>query len=180
MKKLFSILVLSVMLMLPIGAKAGEFKPSCEKSCPTEDGKCTSTCTIRVENNTSSLSSINATLEVVGEGAKVTKVTEGEGWLNLTGSLDGNSIPLSFTATPPVTASSFLLATINLELESAAADCTLKLTNPETGVTVEQKITTTTTVKTGATLPIAIIACGAGVALVIYLTTKKNKKMYKI
>ena len=45
-------------------------------------------------------------------------------------------------------------------------------------VTVE--ITTTTETKTGASLPIAIIAVGVVGATVIYATTKKNKKLYKI
>lgn len=177
MKKLFSILVLSVVLLLPMSAKAASIVPSCEKSCPTENGKCTSVCTIRVEGNTGSLTEFNANLEIVGEGVTITSITAGDGWTNL----NGTSTNLSFIASNgAVTTSNFTLATINLELESSATNCSLKLSNPSVGTEVTVEIETETTVKTGATLPIAILACGAGLAAVIYIVASKNKKIYKI
>ena len=55
------------------------------------------------------------------------------------------------------------------------SNCFLSI-GQETKVT----ITTTTETKTGASLPIAIVAIGVVGATVIYATTKKNKKLYKI
>ena len=76
--------------------------------------------------------------------------------------------------------SNFTLMTFNLELESAAVNCTLNLKNPSIGQETKVTITTTTETKTGASLPIAIVAIGVVGATVIYATTKKNKKLYKI
>ena len=171
LKKLLGVIALSMVLLLPVKAGAATINPKCEKSCPTENGKCTSVCT---------LTEFKATLDIVGDGVTVTKITPGTGWTNLTASTTGKSIPLDFLASTAVTTSDFVLATINLELESSATNCSLKLSNPSVGTEVTTVIETTTETKTGATLPLAIIACGAVVAVVIYGATKKNKKMYKI
>ena len=182
MKKLLSIIAISVML-LPLGAKAGEFKLGCEKSCPTEDGKCTSVCTVKAEGNTSALSEFNGTLEVVGDGVKVTSLTPGTGWMKISPTdteLNSKTIPLNFTANPAISDNSFLLMTVNLELESSATDCSLKLYNAKMDIVTETTVETTTTTKTGASLPVVIIAGGAIVAIAIYTVTKKNKKLYKI
>ena len=180
LKKLLGVIALSMVLLLPVKAGAATINPKCEKSCPTENGKCTSVCTISVAGNTGSLTEFKATLNIVGDGVTVTKITPGTGWTNLTASTTGKSIPLDFLASTAVTTSDFVLATINLELESSATNCSLKLSNPSVGTEVTTVIETTTETKTGATIPLAIIACGAVVAVVIYGATKKNKKMYKI
>lgn len=180
LKKLLGVIALSMVLLLPVNASAASINPKCEKSCPTENGKCTSVCTISVAGNTGSLTEFGATLEIVGDGVTVTKITPGTGWINLTESISGKSIPLKFQASTAITTSDFVLATINLELESSATNCSLKLTSPTVGTEVTTVIETTTETKTGATLPLAIIACGAVAAVVIYSATKKNKKMYKI
>ena len=185
MKKFISFIALVIaIIIVPMGAKAATIVPKCEKSCPTEGGKCTSTCKINVEGNTTEINSFSATLQVLGNGVTVKSLTPGDGWQKVSPSdaeLAGTSIPLSLIANNGnITASNFTLATFTLELESSAADCSLKVTNPSIGSEVTIEIETTTETKTGAALPIAIIGCGVIGAGLIYSVTKKNKKMYKI
>lgn len=179
MKKLLSFLVIGVVAVLPLSVKAFSLVPSCEKSCPTEDGKCEQTCKIEVKNNTDSLTSIAPTLTITGDSDKITlkSIQGGEGW-EASQTRDGNVINLSFLATSPVTASNFTLATFVLELEDKATDCSLSLKNGE--VTVEIETDVTEEVETGATIPLAILACAVVAGGAIYLVTKKNKKLYKI
>ncbi len=185
MKKLFGFMALGMALaLMPMGASATSIVPKCDKSCPTEEGKCTSTCKITIEENTSSLTSFTATLEIAGDGVSVTSFTGGDGWTVVTPQINGNltekSIPVSLIATTAITDSNFTLATFTLELESSATDCSIKIANPSTGSEKTIEIEKTTETKTGASLPIAIIGCGLVGAVVIYSVTKKNKKMYKI
>ena len=175
-------LLLAVVVM-PISVNAASLQTKCDKSCPTEDGKCTATCTITVEGNTASMTTFSGTLEIVGDGVTVKTFAPGEGWTKVSptdAELASKSIPISFMSTSGVTTANFTLATITLELESKATDCSLRLKNPSVGSEVTVEIKTTTETKTGASLPIAIIAVGAVGAVVIYATTKKNKKIYKI
>lgn len=176
MKKLLSILVLSVIVMAPLGVKAARIDGNCEKSCPTGDGKCTSVCTLKVKDNTSALTEFKGELEF-GKGVTIKSVTPGEGWTNL----NGNNPSLSFMATSGnISAKDFTLATVTIELESASTDCTIKLKNPSIGVEVTIPDPKPENPSTGAALPIAIIAGGAVVAGAIYVATRKNKKLYKI
>ena len=178
----FIALVMAVVLM-PMGVEAAELKTKCEKSCPTENGTCTSTCTITVEGNTATMTTFTGNLEVVGTGVTVKSFTAGEGWQKVSPTdteLANSTIPISFVAASGITSSNFTLATITLEIESAATDCSLRLKNPSVGSEITVEIKTTTETKTGAALPIAIIGCGVIGAGVIYSVTKKNKKMYKI
>ena len=183
MKKLLSIIAISVML-LPLGAKAGEFKFDCDKSCPTEDGKCTATCQVKVENpEAKDFSIINGKINIASDGVKITKFTAGSGWTPITpsatDSLDGKELNVSLSANPSINSSEFILFSLNLEIENKDVDCSLAFT-PEGSTTIETTIETTTTTKTGASLPVVIIAGGAIVAIAIYTVTKKNKKLYKI
>ena len=187
MKKYLSFIVMIgiVAFILPVVASAVEIQtPPCEKVCdkPDANGKCQSICTIKVANNTSTMTEFNATLLIKGKGASIKSIQPGDGWNDLTSSTNGTSIPLSLIATNGVTTTNFLLATVTLELESSATDCSLTVSNPSIGkdVTVDITQTTTTQTKTGAALPIAIVACGACAAVFIYSTTKKSKKIYKI
>ena len=184
MKKFISFIALVMaIVIIPMGVDAASIVPKCEKSCPTEGGKCTSTCKINVEGNTAEINSFSATLEIVGSGVTVKSLTPGDGWQKISPSdaeLSGTSIPLSLIASNNITASNFTLATFTLEIESSAADCSLRISNPTTGSEVTVEIETTTETKTGAALPIAIIGCGVIGAGLIYSVTKKNKKMYKI
>ena len=179
-KKLTGLVALIVaLLVMPTMVSATSLKTTCDKSCPTEDGKCTATCTIKIEENTT----FTGDLEIVGDGVTVTSFTAGEGWTKVSptdAELSGKTLPISLMSTAGVSDANFTLATITLELESKAADCSLKLKNPSAGSEVTVEITTTTETKTGASLPIAIIAVGVVGATVIYATTKKNKKLYKI
>lgn len=180
MKKILTVIALSIVLLLPLGVNAastGKIELPCDKSCPNEaTGKCEATCKIKISGNTGSLNEFKGTIQFVGEGVTIKSVTAADGWTNL----GGTSTDLSFLAAPEVSAASFEVATIVLEIEDAATNCSLKLVNPSVGTTVETEIKQTTTVKTGATLPIAVVVCGIGAAGVIYALTRKNKKMYKI
>ncbi len=184
MKKYLSFIVAGVVAcILPMSVSAGKVGVSCNKSgrC-AETGKCTSTCEVKVTENTQSLSSFNGTFTVKGEGAKVTSVSPGDGWQLISPSsseLSGSNIPISFISESGVTASNFVLMTVNLELENSATDCSVVLNTGEWGE-VEVKIEQTVQTKTGASLPIALVGVGAVGAVVIYVTTKKSKKMYKI
>ena len=52
-KKLTGLVALIVaLLVMPTMVSATSLKTTCDKSCPTEDGKCTATCTIKIEENT--------------------------------------------------------------------------------------------------------------------------------
>ena len=178
----FIALVMAIVIM-PMGVNATSLDNKCSKSCPTSEGKCTSTCTISVKDNNATMTTFQANLVVVGEGATITSFTPGDGWTKVSptdSDLANSTIPINFVSTDGVTESNFTLATITLELESSAADCSLRLTNPSVGNEVTVTIETTTETKTGAALPIAIIGCGVIGAGVIYSVTKKNKKIYKI
>lgn len=184
MKKFLGLIAIAMaVVLLPMSASAESLKTTCDKSCPTTEGKCTSTCTIKVEGNTTAMKTFTSTLEVVGEGVTVKSLTAGEGWTKVSptdADLKGNSIPLSLVSATGVTEENFTLATFTLELESAAADCTLKLKEPSAGSEITVTIETTTETKTGASLPIAIALVGITGAVVIYATSKKSKKIYKI
>ena len=58
MKKIISFIALVMaIIIIPMGVDAATIVPKCEKSCPTEGGKCTSTCKINVEGNTAEINS---------------------------------------------------------------------------------------------------------------------------
>lgn len=176
MKKFLSLLVvLCVMVTLPMGVKAFSLdtKNACEKSCPNKDGRCTQTCKINIKDNNRSLTDMNITLKY-GTGVSVKSVNPSTGWENVSTSND----KLSFITNTPVSTKDFTIATVVFDVENAETDCTINvgIDNASYEITVDQ----TTQVKTGASLPIAIIGCGAVAAVAIYLTTKKSKKMYKI
>lgn len=175
MKKLFSLfIVLSLMVLLPMGANATEIKPNCDKSCPTEDGKCQQTCRLEIVGNKTALTSfdVDITIDENADKIKLLSINGNDGW-EATQNRSGNKITMLFTNPSPVTAADFTLGTFVMELADSSVNCSLTINGVE--VTTE----TTTQVKTGATLPIAIIGCGLAAVAVIYLSTR-HKKMYKI
>lgn len=179
MKKILTFLVLSVVVLLPFGAKAvsNDIAFSCDqpKVCEENGTKnCQSTCTIGIKNNTASVTEVKFTLATKSTDATIKSVTPATGWTNL-----GDTKSVDLIANAAVTDSTFNLATVIVETTDKATDCTLVLTR-EDGTIVEKKIETTETVKTGVSLPIAILACGVGAAIVIIAVTKKNNKMSKI
>ena len=179
-KSLFYVIAICAMFILPFSVKAAELSVSCEKSCPTEAGKCEQTCKIDVKENKESLTLLVPTLTLTGDADKVTvkSVSGGEGW-TATQTRTGNVVSFNFIATSAVTTENFTLGTFVLELADASVNCSgqFKLADAEATITTT---TTTETVNTGATLPLVILACGAGIAVVAYVVASKNKKMYKI
>ncbi len=178
MKKLLGIVALSLAIILPMNASAAGYQIAadssvCSKSCPTADGKCSQTCQIKVINNTTSISTLNVNL-TFGDGVSITEVKASDGWENLS----GNSNNISLMANTPITASSFVAATVTFDVTNASTDCSIGIEVEGQKNVVEVKQTQQT--QTGASLPIAIIAVGACAAIVIYGATRKNKKMYKI
>ncbi len=185
-KKLLSILVIgAVALALPISASALTISGKCEKeeTCGTT---CTSVCTVTVSNNTYELGAFSGTWSFSpAENASIVEVRAGDGW-TLVSDPTSTAVSLEATGSVPVTASSFILFTVELEVEAGIEGCEFSLTgasfdratpdNTDITVTVE----TVTSVSTGDTLPIVILACGIGAGVVIYVVTKKGKKIYKI
>ena len=185
MKKIIGFIALVMALVIaPIEAQAdGNIVPKCEKSCPTEGGKCTQTCKINVEGNDTSLTTVTAQLNISGSGVTVKSFDAGDGWQVVSPTsteMSGTSIPISLVSTTGISSANFTLATFTLEVESSTTDCSLKISNPSIGSEVTVEVETTTETKTGATLPLAIVGCGLVGVVVIYSLTKKNKKMYKI
>lgn len=177
MKKFLSLLVvLCAMVVLPMGAQALKLdtKNACDKSCPDkETGRCTQTCRIKIAENSTPLNELDITLKY-GTGVSIKSVTAGDGWTNL----NGTKPTMKFMASPAVNTKDFTLATVVFDVENATTDCSINVSLEGASYTIE--VEDTTQVKTGANLPLAIVGCGAAAAVVIYLATKKNKKMYKI
>ena len=176
-KKLLSFLVIGVVALLPLSAKALNIVGNCEKDTDCPEGTCRSVCEIRVENNTQTLNDFSGEFVFTpSDKGEIVSVTPGDGWTNNT----GNSANFMFTSTEGISDASFDLATVVLEVEEGVTGCTLTVSNPSVGGEIDIEITTETEVDTGATLPIAILACGIGAVAVIYVVSKKNKKLYKI
>lgn len=181
MKKLFSLLlVLGVMVMMPIGVHAAgndiEISGSCEKdtNCPDSAGYCYSTCKVRVTKNTVGI----AKIEFEAKSNDKVEIVSAEGQNGFILS-SGNSKTFKLeTAGDEVKTNAFDIVTYRIKYPNDVnCEQILKFNNLEVKVDVPND---TKPPKTGATLPIAIITCGIGAAAVIYLTTKKSKKLYKI
>lgn len=182
MKKLFSLLlVLGVMVMMPIGAQAAGNDiemhiTGCEKdtNCPDSGGYCYSTCKVRVTKNTVGFSALE--FEISSDDKVEIVSTEGQNGFMVT---SGNNKNFKLeTAGDTVKTNSFDLLTYKIKYPK---DVNCAQTLKFNGAVIETEVPNDTKPpKTGATLPIAIITCGIGAAAVIYLTTKKSKKLYKI
>ena len=179
MKKLLSILVIGIFVFLPLSVSAAKIEGTCEKNEDCPDDVCQSICTIRVTGNTSTIQEFEGDLVFTpADGGEIVEVQAGEDFTNLS----GNDAHISFIAAngTGVTASSFTLAKVILNVDKDVVGCSLKLTNPSVGTEVKIDVEVTEEVNTGATLPIAILACGVGAGAIIYAISRKNKKLYKI
>lgn len=180
MKKLLSILGIGVAaLVLPMSVEAARITGNCEKDTNCPDDVCQSVCTIKIVENTSTIQNFEGDLVFTpADGGQIVSVTAGDDFTNLS----GNDAHINFVAAngTGVTASSFTLATVVLNVDKDVTGCLLQLTNPSIGAEIDIEIEVETDVDTGAALPITILACGIGAGAVIYVVTKKNKKLYKI
>lgn len=174
MKKYLSILVLGIALLLPLSASAATNKVefTCG-DCVDNGDVCQKTCKVAITGDSITLNSFTANL-TLSEGLTLDKVTPADGWLDLS---TGSS--LNFTATTSVTGTNINLATVVVNVPKDAENCTIQL-QPTGFENVTVDVTVDQIVSTGATLPIAIIACGMVAAFVVYAVSKKNTKMYKI
>lgn len=178
LKKCLSFMVVGIAaLALPMVVNAAKIVGSCGGATLCENGKCRETCKIRVEENTEKLNLFTGEFVFTpADKGKIVEVNAGDLWKNES----GNSANFMFSSAEGVTAANFDLVTVVLEVEQGIKGCSLQVKNPNVGTNVEIEIETTTQTQTGAALPIAIIGCGACAAVVIYATTKKSKKIYKI
>lgn len=184
MKRLLSVLVISVALLLPMTANAATAKVdvSCDnKACVDNGDTCQRTCSIGLVGDESfAVGKFEGTLTLSDSRVKLSKVTAADGWTNVN---VGNLEKLNLTTTNGAnkTGSKIALATFVLDIPKGGdVDCTVTLTAGDYGkadikVEVDEEV-----VKTGATLPLAILACGIAAAGVVYFVSKKNTKMYKI
>ena len=72
MKKMLSFLAIGIVaVVLPMSVHAASLDWSCDKSCPTENGKCEQTCKLGIKNNTSTITTSeglgNITLTFTGD-----------------------------------------------------------------------------------------------------------------
>ena len=183
MKKLLSILVIGVVaLALPMSASALSLASDCEKSCRNEEtGVCEQVCRVYLTDvGSTDLTNVTPTLTLTGDADKVSvgSLTPANDNILAETSREGDVISMNFTFLTQPTTDTVDLGTLVLELEDDAVDCSGYFSLNE--VKYEMEVETTTEVDTGATLPIAILACGIGAGAIIYVATKKNKKLYKI
>ena len=177
MKRFISLLVIGVLLLLPIGAKALSFgiEGSCGECDEATEGICTTTCTIIVNNNTGDLGEVKVKI-TPATGVTISEVTAASGW-TYSGTID----EAYFQALLPVSESKFTLATFKQTFSKSIQDCspTIELEDGKTYIvpTPEPKPDQP---NTGVSLPMVILIGGAAVAVVLYSVTNKNKKMYKI
>lgn len=183
MKKLLSFLIIGVIaIALPLSVEAADsitFTGNCQKKDDCPEGVCQNVCQVKVKGNQAALKEISGTFEFTpADKGEVVSITAANGWTNNT----GNSSTFMFTSTDSagVTASEFDLATVVVNVEEGITGCSLKVTNGGIEYEIEVETTVETNPGTGATLPIAILACGVGAVAVIYVVSKKNKKLYKI
>lgn len=183
MKKFLSILVISVALILPMGVKAaqGQVMFKCSDQCVDNGDSCQKDCTIAVQSSTSlSLSNFTANLTfsvngVASNDLKVVEVKPANGW---TDASTGTNLSLIATSTP-LTGTTVDVATVTVSYPKDAVNCEISLNSPGFS-TSTVKPEPEKPVNTGAALPLAILACGAVAAGVVYVVSKKNTKMYKI
>ena len=123
MKKFLGFMALTMaMLVLPVVAKADtNFAVDCEKSCPTENGKCISACKITASGNTSNITSISVNIDFVADKGIVLKDFKvGDGWTKLsptdeTINVGSDKVQLSFVSSG-VTSSNFEIASFKVFL----------------------------------------------------------------
>ncbi len=187
MKKFFGILLLGVMVMLmPITAHAaGQLKLQKVGDCVETGDNCTYTYKLSVEGDSDTYTSLSVAFTYAPKGGKANGITNmtftaPEGWTaNAVQNDNGYNVTYSYNE-GLFTGSSFDLGTVTVTTlrDADIYDCSFNYAFNGKTSTVEVEVVQT--VETGASLPIAIIACGAIAAVVVYKQATKNTKMYKI
>lgn len=184
MKKIYKGMLLSVLgvvLFMPVMAKAIGFDLACGKAELCDNGKCKQTCTVTVTGNTGLAENTTVSGKVTltnPTGTKITAIKTDETKFLSESNFSTNPATLKFTSFAAISDSSFTLATITVET-TQNQDCSLEFELEGVTKKVDPNPTPENP-KTGATMPIAIISTGALAAAAIYLTTRKNTKLYKI
>lgn len=180
MKKFISLLVLGVLLLVPIGAKALSFEidvreDSCTECTEPVDGVCTTICTIAIKNNSGDLGEVKLQI-IPATGVTISEVTAANGW-----TYSGTISDATFQSLLPVSDSAFTLATFKQTFSSSVEDCspTIRLEDGKE-YQIPTPEPTPNPPHTGVSLPVVILIGGVVVAITLYTITNKNKKMYKI
>lgn len=190
MKKTMNGLLLGllVLILMPVGANAaGGYSLDVKKEyctvtkCEATDEKCESTCFIYINNDGAEIDTLSLKI-TPSNGVTIKSVTGTEvksdvytGTWTATGTT--NAVLTITPAIPATVTGKIPVAKVVTEYNKNT-DCSISVSlggQPSQEVTIVTEVT-----KTGAELPIAILACGAGIAAIIYLTVRKNTKLYKI
>ncbi len=188
MKKFLSFLLVGLLgITIGVAGVAAEkldFKFEKTGDCAyDEEGMCTQTYTLKLENNTHTFTSLKfkVTPRVKGEATDKIKVGEfkpAAGWTLL--SNDPLNVELFYSDnTEGVSDKTITFGTLTITKPVDLVDCDI-LFEPEGYEVVEKEIVSEKQPSTGVALPIIVLTCGLGVAFATYYVTKKNNKMYKI
>lgn len=181
MKKTFFIMILTIILLLPVGANAADIDYSWERWC---SGNCTLSYTFTVDN-LNGATAVSPILTLTGDAdqIEVVSVEGADGW-NATNSREGNKITMNFTREGATTSNN--LGTLTLKLKNYNTNYSAQLELDGSVITIAEASSTTTNdgeltnPDTGAFINYGIIVGGLGISAIIILLSKKNKKLYKI
>ena len=207
MKKVISLLVLAIMVIIPMKTNAAlDFSGfKCDAAVKGSDGNTTETCyIIGKATNGSSISRFTATLTLTEMSIK--SITASSPWTDYS-----NGTNLSFTASSSVTSDNFTIATIVFNVLGPNCKVAFKpcytedgkygCGDPvETGDKPKCKIVNGTyygkdgsvvtsavynsqcvsNPQTGNFLPYVVIIAGLSLAISVYTISRKNTKLYKI
>ena len=184
-KKLLSILGIGVMaIALPLGVSAEEItfelNANCtpDTNCPDDEGYCYTTCTTYVADLSVPIEELEFSINFESDsGVDIVEMQAEDGWELVSSE---NSTDISLIADETISGNRFNVLQYRIRhLSDVNCDHELVYLNSKVTVTTETEEQPENP-STGATLPIAILACGVGAVAVIYVVSKKNKKLYKI
>lgn len=176
MKKYLSILVMGLALtVLPISAKAANVKVdfTCDKQCVDTGDMCQTTCNIGLSGDSVAVTNFKAELEL-SSGLTIASVTPKDPFQNMS-----NGTNLEFQSLTSTSGTNVPVATVVINVPKDAVNCSITL-KPTGFENKRVEIKQEQPVKTGANLPLVIIACGILAAGAVYVVSKKNTKLYKI
>lgn len=175
MKKYLSILVIGIALILPMSVGAATVKTdfTCDKKCTDNGDTCQTTCKLALTGDSVAVTSFSANLNL-SPGLTIDSIKPAEGFTNM-----GTGNTLQLMAATSTSGTRVELATIVINVPKDAKDCKIEL-QPTGYANVTVDVKPEENPKTGATIPLAIIACGAVAACGVYVVSKKNTKLYKI
>ena len=177
---LLSVLVIALVVILPITAKATvKTNFSCSEHKKDDQGRTYETCTLSVTTTAGeSISSYEGELTL-------TNVTLDESTLTGSGAFSAVALgnTLSFTASTPQTGETIAIGSFNVIVDDTKSECHVVLTPTSADVDkspVTVDVTPVENPKTGSA--VSYIAIGAGLLLIAgaYVVSRKNTKMYKI